>query len=33
MTKDDIGAATARLLMEAGAIQISRDRPYVLAAG
>ena len=33
MTVDDIGAATARLLIEAGAIQISRDRPYVLAAG
>src|SRR5882757_1074180 len=33
MTADDIGAATARLLIEAGAIQISRDRPYVLAAG
>jgi orotate phosphoribosyltransferase len=33
MTKDEIGAATARLLIEAGAIQISRDRPYVLAAG
>jgi orotate phosphoribosyltransferase len=33
MTADDIGAATARLLIEAGAIQISRERPYVLAAG
>jgi orotate phosphoribosyltransferase len=33
MTVDDIGAATARLLIEAGAIQISRDRHYVLAAG
>jgi orotate phosphoribosyltransferase len=30
---EDIGTATARLLIEAGAIQISRDRPYVLAAG
>ena len=33
MTVEDIGAATARLLIEAGAIQVSRDRPYVLAAG
>jgi orotate phosphoribosyltransferase len=33
MTADDIGAATARLLFEAGAIQVSRDRPFVLAAG
>ena len=33
MTVDEIGAATARLLIEAGAIQISHDRPYVLAAG
>lgn len=33
MTAEDIGAATARLLIEAGAIQVSRDRPYVLAAG
>jgi orotate phosphoribosyltransferase len=33
VTVEDIGAATARLLIEAGAIQISRDRPYVLAAG
>src|SRR5580698_302896 len=33
MTAEDIGAATARLLIEAGAIQISRERPYVLAAG
>ena len=33
MTPDDIGAATARLLIKAGAIQISRERPYVLAAG
>ena len=30
---EDIGAATARLLIDAGAIQISRERPYVLAAG
>jgi orotate phosphoribosyltransferase len=33
MTADDIGAATAQLLIESGAIQISRERPYVLAAG
>jgi orotate phosphoribosyltransferase len=33
MTAADIGAATARLLFEAGAIQVSRDRPFVLAAG
>ncbi|SDN55156.1 orotate phosphoribosyltransferase [Afipia sp. GAS231] len=33
MTVEDLGAATARLLIEAGAIQISQDRPYVLAAG
>lgn len=33
MTADEIGAATARLLFEAGAIQVSRDRPFVLAAG
>ncbi len=33
MTVDDIGAATAQLLIKAGAIQISRERPYVLAAG
>jgi len=33
MTAEDIGAATAQLLIKAGAIQISRERPYVLAAG
>ena len=33
MTADDIGAATARLLLEGGAIHVSRERPYVLAAG
>ena len=33
MTTEEIGAATARLLFEAGAIQVSRDRPFVLAAG
>jgi orotate phosphoribosyltransferase len=33
MTVEDLGAATAQLLIEAGAVQISQDRPYVLAAG
>jgi orotate phosphoribosyltransferase len=33
VTVDEIGAATACLLFEAGAIQVSRDRPFVLAAG
>jgi orotate phosphoribosyltransferase len=33
MTSDEIGAATARLLLEAGAIHVSRERPYMLAAG
>lgn len=33
MTRADIGAATARLLFEAGAVRISRERPFVLAAG
>jgi orotate phosphoribosyltransferase len=33
MTSDEIGSATARLLLEAGAIHVSRERPYVLAAG
>lgn len=33
MTADDIGAATALLLFEAGAIQVSRERPFILAAG
>jgi orotate phosphoribosyltransferase len=33
MTRADIGAATARLLFAAGAVQISRERPFVLAAG
>jgi len=27
----DIGAATARLLFEAGAVQVSRDRPFIRA--
>ncbi|MGL4285586.1 MAG: orotate phosphoribosyltransferase [Phreatobacter sp.] len=30
---DDIGEATARLLLEAGAVQVSRGQPFVLAAG
>ena len=30
MTAEDIGAATARVLIEGGAIQISRDRPSIL---
>jgi orotate phosphoribosyltransferase len=29
----DLGAAMARLLLDAGAIQVSHDRPFVLAAG
>jgi len=33
MTPDEIGAATARLLFDAGAIHLSRDRPFILAAG
>jgi orotate phosphoribosyltransferase len=33
MTAEEIGSATARLLLEAGAIQVSGGRPYVLAAG
>jgi len=33
VTVDEIGAATARLLFEAGAIQVSQGRPFVLAAG
>lgn len=33
MTADEIGAATARLLFEAGAIRVSQGRPFVLAAG
>lgn len=28
-----IGTATARLLLDAGAVQVSRDRPFMLAAG
>ncbi|QCI67609.1 orotate phosphoribosyltransferase [Phreatobacter stygius] len=30
---DAIGEATARLLLEAGAVQVSRGQPFVLAAG
>src|SRR5476651_2054064 len=33
MTKDEIGAATAQLFLSAGAVHVSRERPYVLAAG
>ena len=33
MTRDEIGAATARLLFEAGAVHLSHDRPFILAAG
>jgi orotate phosphoribosyltransferase len=31
--RDEIGAAMARLLLEAGAIQVSREQPFILAAG
>jgi orotate phosphoribosyltransferase len=33
MTRDEIGSATAQLLLSAGAVHVSRDRPFVLAAG
>jgi orotate phosphoribosyltransferase len=33
MKPDEIGAATARLLFDAGAIHLSRGRPFILAAG
>ena len=33
MTQGEIGAATARLLFEAGAVHLSHDRPFILAAG
>ena len=33
MTRDAIGAEVARLLVEAQAIQVSHDRPFILAAG
>jgi len=33
MTEPDLGAAMARILLEAGAIQVSHTRPFVLAAG
>jgi orotate phosphoribosyltransferase len=33
MTRGEIGSATAQLLLSAGAVHVSRDRPYVLAAG
>ncbi|MBN8944744.1 MAG: orotate phosphoribosyltransferase [Rhizobiales bacterium] len=32
-TADDIGEATARLLLEAGAVRVSHGQPFVLAAG
>lgn len=32
-TPEEIGEATARLLLEAGAVQVSRGQPFVLAAG
>jgi orotate phosphoribosyltransferase len=31
--KDEIGRSAARLLLEAGAIHISREQPFILAAG
>lgn len=33
MTPKDIGAAMVRLLFEAGAVQLSHERPFILAAG
>jgi len=33
MTQGEIGAATARLLFEAGAVHLSHNRPFILAAG
>jgi orotate phosphoribosyltransferase len=33
VTPTEIGAATARLLFEAGAVHVSRGRPFILAAG
>jgi orotate phosphoribosyltransferase len=33
VTTDEIGTATARLLLDAGAVHVSREHPYVLAAG
>jgi orotate phosphoribosyltransferase len=33
MKPDEIGAATARLLFDAGAVHLSRGRPFILAAG
>jgi orotate phosphoribosyltransferase len=33
MKPDEIGAATARLLFDAGAVRLSRGRPFILAAG
>jgi orotate phosphoribosyltransferase len=33
MTRTQIGRETARLLLEAGAIHVSRQQPFILAAG
>ena len=33
MTQGEIGTATAGLLFEAGAVHVSHDRPFILAAG
>jgi orotate phosphoribosyltransferase len=33
MSDPHIGAATARLLLDSGAVQVSRNRPFMLAAG
>ena len=33
MTTQDIGGTIARLLLDAGAIRIARERPFMLAAG
>jgi len=33
VTKDDIGRNVAQLLLEAGAIHVSRQQPFILAAG
>lgn len=33
MTTQDIGGTIARLLLDAGAVRIARERPFILAAG
>ena len=33
MTRAEIGSATAQLLLSAGAVHVSRERPFILAAG